>query len=155
LRREARMYGRFPRHIQQEYCGFQLIRPIKHPVPTGPVVPKFYGYYVPTNEKGEAVDNSYREVEENKDYTVKGPSPILLMEECGEPINPSTFSLDDRSECYSLVLRLHRAGFIQNSFYTRNILMQRGPLTVPPSERSHRTPSFRIIDFGRGDIYDN
>lgn len=54
-----------------------------------------------------------------------------------------------RSECYSLLLRLHAAGFVQNSFYTRNILVQPGPLTVPPAERDARSPSFRIIDFGR------
>ncbi|KAJ6589323.1 hypothetical protein B0H19DRAFT_235705 [Mycena capillaripes] len=78
-------------------------------------------------------------------------SPILLLEECGTPISPSNFTADDRSECYSLALRLHYAEFTQNSFYVRNILRQPGPLTVAPSERSNRTPSFRIIDFGRGE----
>lgn len=48
------------------------------------------------------------------------------------------------------MLRLHHADFVQNSLYTRNILRQPGPLTVRPSERSLKTPSFRIIDFGRG-----
>jgi hypothetical protein len=33
----------------------------------------------------------------------------------------------------------------------RNILRQPGPLTFAPSERSDKTPSFRIIDFGRGE----
>lgn len=41
---------------------------------------------------------------------------------------------------------------MQNSLYTRNILMQPGPLTAHPSCRSHKTPSFRIIDFGRGEF---
>ena len=45
----------------------------------------------------------------------------------------------------------HQAGFIQGSVYTRNILIQPGPLTIPPSKRSLASPSFRIIDFGRAD----
>ena len=40
--------------------------------------------------------------------------------------------------------------FYQGSFYLRNIMIQPGPLTKPPRERSLDTPSFRIIDFGRG-----
>jgi hypothetical protein len=48
-------------------------------------------------------------------------------------------------------LRLHYAEFTQGSFYIRNILRQPGPLTVAPSARSDKTPSFRIIDFGRGE----
>ena len=35
--------------------------------------------------------------------------------------------------------------------YVRNVLWQPGPLTKPPSERSRKTPSFRIIDFGRAE----
>jgi hypothetical protein len=58
-----------------------------------------------------------------------------------------------RSECYSLLLRLHHADFLQQSLYKRNILMQPGPLTKPLSQRSIKTPSFRIIDFGRGECW--
>ncbi len=36
----------------------------------------------------------------------------------------------------------------------RNVLVQPGPLTEPPERRSRDTPSFRIIDFGRGDMYE-
>jgi hypothetical protein len=53
-------------------------------------------------------------------------------------------------ECYSLFLRLSDEDIIQNSSYLRNILIQPGPLSVPPSKRSRATPSFRVIDFGRG-----
>jgi hypothetical protein len=56
-------------------------------------------------------------------------------------------------ECFSLILRLHCAHFIQNSFYVRNILVQPGPLTHPPALRSSKTPSFRIIDFGRSEYW--
>jgi hypothetical protein len=47
--------------------------------------------------------------------------------------------------------RLHEANFIQGSFYERNILVQPGPLTLPRSDRSLDKPSYRIIDFGRGE----
>jgi hypothetical protein len=49
----------------------------------------------------------------------------------------------------SMLMRLHRFGIIQNSMSCRNILVQPGPLTLPPSSRSMDRPSFRIIDFGR------
>lgn len=49
-----------------------------------------------------------------------------------------------------MILRLHDAGFIQRSIATRNFLIQPGPLHFPPDERSYETPSFRLIDFGRG-----
>ena len=48
-----------------------------------------------------------------------------------------------------MFVNLHNAGFLQGSVYPRNMLIQPGPLTVPPSERSLASPSFRIIDFGR------
>ncbi len=38
---------------------------------------------------------------------------------------------------------------MQGSIYARNIVVQPGPLSAPPDERSDDTPSFRIIDFGR------
>ena len=37
----------------------------------------------------------------------------------------------------------------QQSIKTRNITIQKGPLSLPFSERSYDTPSFRIVDFGR------
>lgn len=43
---------------------------------------------------------------------------------------------------------------IQGSFYVRNIMIQPGPLTAPPEKRTLDTPSFRIIDFGRGASWD-
>ena len=44
---------------------------------------------------------------------------------------------------------MHEAGFVQNSEFPRNVLMQAGPLNVPPAQRHRSTPSFRLIDFGR------
>lgn len=53
----------------------------------------------------------------------------------------------------NLFRRLHDAKFYQGSVYPRNVVMQPGPLTLPPAERSYDSPSFRIIDFGRGECY--
>jgi len=50
-----------------------------------------------------------------------------------------------------MFVNLHKAGFLQGSVYARNIVIQPGPLTVPPSKRSLASPSFRIIDFGRAE----
>ena len=50
-----------------------------------------------------------------------------------------------------MFVNLHHAGFLQGSIYPRNMLIQPGPLTLPPSERSLASPSFRIIDFGRAE----
>ncbi|KAJ7510895.1 hypothetical protein B0H11DRAFT_1701123, partial [Mycena galericulata] len=158
LQNEGQMYGAFPRHLMEGWCGYNLVAPVTHPVPVGAVVPKFYGYYVPVREdvereRGEAdEETALRRFKSSKSYNEWARmSPILLLEECGSPIVAEKFTADDRSECFSLALRLHYAEFTQGSFYVRNILRQPGPLTVAPSERSDRTPSFRIIDFGRGE----
>jgi hypothetical protein len=50
--------------------------------------------------------------------------------------------------------RLHNANFVQGSAYERNVLVQPGPLTQPRAERSFDNPSYRLIDFGRGECYD-
>jgi hypothetical protein len=50
--------------------------------------------------------------------------------------------------------RLHNARFTQGSVHWGNILMQPGPLTNPRAKRSFKTPSFRLIDFGRGEFFD-
>ena len=57
--------------MQQEWCGLNVIRGLLNPVPVGPVVPKFYGYYVP-DDRGKH----------------KGLSPILLTEDCGQCVDP-------------------------------------------------------------------
>ncbi|KAG7442741.1 uncharacterized protein BT62DRAFT_1079115 [Guyanagaster necrorhizus] len=205
LENEGRIYDAFPDHLQESYCGYNLVASMDHPVPVGACVPKFFGYYVPVQEEEEAsrrqealnrikkeverrrereakreakkigvdeavesTDAYVKSAEEEDDYSGEDDddsfsdhsplrveeirSPILLLEECGTPIEPEEFSEDERSECFSLVLRLHHAGFVQNSLYPRNILRQPGPLSVRPSERSLKTPSFRIIDFGRGEF---
>jgi hypothetical protein len=60
----------------------------------------------------------------------------------------------NRDTIAGLFVRLHDARFTQGSVYPRNVVVQPGPLTDPPAERSFDDPSYRIIDFGRGVCYD-
>lgn len=97
------------------------------------------------------------------------------MEECGKPIDADEMDLKQRcvlltcltlfdahahahasphahsETCCGFFERLHAEGFLQSSPYARNVLTQPGPLSLPREERSNASPSFRIIDFGRGD----
>lgn len=136
LKNEGEIYNAMPRHLSEEWCGLIMVPPLNWPVPAGPIVPKFYGYYTPTKANGDSEASL---------------SPILLMEECGTRVELRANNLSDeqKTECYSLFLRLHSAGFLHQSTYVRNIVMQPGPLTRHPSLRSMMTPSFRLIDFGR------
>ncbi|KAI0819896.1 hypothetical protein BC628DRAFT_1423422 [Trametes gibbosa] len=155
LRNEARAYDAFPKHIQQEYCGYHIVPQSRFPVPVVPIVPKFYGYYLPTNDRGDVLDSHHSKCSEARPCNVDWPSPILLMEECGSPVEPAKFTIDQRTECFSLIQRLHFLEIIQGSFYVRNIMIQPGPLTAPPAARSFDSPSFRIIDFGRGEDWEH
>jgi hypothetical protein len=60
----------------------------------------------------------------------------------------------NRDTIVGLYNRLHKARFTQGSPYPRNVLVQPGPLTCPPEKRSFDNPSYRIIDFGRGECHD-
>ncbi|TFY56896.1 hypothetical protein EVG20_g8752 [Dentipellis fragilis] len=182
LKNEATVYNSFPRYLMEDWCGYNLCTPDHaYPVPATAVVPKFFGYYVPDFEKekkskaedgdgtqdkdeetgSKVEDEDHNASEYGSDYSTSNhrsdqrtPSPILLMEDCGVPIIPKNFGPDTRTEIFSLALRLHVDGFVQNSFFTRNILMQPGPLTLPPNRRTLDHPSFRVIDFGRAEMWD-
>lgn len=78
IQREADNYQRFPKHFFEHWSGYNLCSPMHEPVPVGPLVPQFYGYYVP-----EEKSDNYQ-------------SPILLMEECGDQITVQDLSVDDR-----------------------------------------------------------
>ena len=60
-----------------------------------------------------------------------------------------TWGNSNRRRCFDLVLRLQAAGVTNGSMFARNMVVQPGPLSAPPKERSMDDPSFRIIDFGR------
>jgi hypothetical protein len=79
LQTEAANYQRFPKHFFKHLSGFNIVRPFQYPVPLGPIVPRFYGYYVPE----KAAKRGYL-------------SPILLLEKCGQPISSENLSVDDK-----------------------------------------------------------
>ncbi len=60
------------------------------------------------------------------------------------------FFSEKRKAIGTLLHRLHEAKFTQGSMHRGNVVIQPGPLNVPRANRSLDTPSFRIIDFGRG-----
>ncbi|KAJ7197145.1 hypothetical protein GGX14DRAFT_316539, partial [Mycena pura] len=134
LAREAQVYQALPAHLSEHWSGYNLVRPSREPVPVGAVVPQFYGYYVPTaTEEGRYL------------------SPVMLLENCGTPLEPSRLSEDQNRECWSLLHRLHHADWLHQSVAPRNVLMQKGPMTTPQGWMRSLSSglSFRIIDFGR------
>ena len=61
-----------------------------------------------------------------------------------------TYTLTSGSDqIKSMFVHLHKSLYLHRSPHPRNILVQPGPLAVPPAQRSLARPSFRIIDFGR------
>jgi hypothetical protein len=76
--------------------------------------------------------------------------PKWMMEDyCGYNIIWGVF-VSNPLDYPLITLNLHVKGFLQGSVYPRNTLIQPAPLTLPPSERSLATPSFRTTDVGRG-----
>ncbi|THH28101.1 hypothetical protein EUX98_g6081 [Antrodiella citrinella] len=146
LAAEAMTYDEFPAHLSDDYCGYNFLMPFvsRTPVPSCAVMPKFYGYYVPVYDESENMDEN-----RNLRYPWQKRSPVLLMEHCGTSNEVQTLSREERIQCYVLVIRLHLAEIMHGSFHARNIVVQPGPLTNPPSPRSLATPSFRLFDFGR------
>ncbi|KAI6012992.1 hypothetical protein EDC04DRAFT_2760391 [Pisolithus marmoratus] len=167
LAREAWNYQEFPEHFFKHWNGYNLVRPIHNPVPLYALVPQFYGYYVPVEEvtsstpdtsPGENAMDADKTPSEHASEKSQPPpylSPILLLEHCGKPIDPSTLSEDERKECASLWLRFNHAGWLHESIAERNILVQTGLPTQWPIERhipefgDEPVNSFRLIDFGR------
>ncbi|KDR77271.1 hypothetical protein GALMADRAFT_246580 [Galerina marginata CBS 339.88] len=86
LPKEAANYQRFPKDFFEHYNGFNVIKPLSNPTPVGAIVPQFYGYYV--------LDKEDEQNKECKDEEYS--SPILLVEDCGAPIEPEGLSMDDR-----------------------------------------------------------
>ncbi|KAL1744186.1 hypothetical protein HDZ31DRAFT_39187 [Schizophyllum fasciatum] len=122
-----------PVHLSQHWSGFNIRKPLRAPTPLGAVVPQCFGYYVP--EKGEG-DGRYM-------------SAILLVEDCGDQVEEGKLNEDDRHECADMYMRMHQAGWVHGSVFPRNTVVQKGPLYLPPEERTMDEPSFRVIDFGR------
>ncbi|KAL0576599.1 hypothetical protein V5O48_005392 [Marasmius crinis-equi] len=147
LSEEGVNYQKFPQSFSEHWGGYTIVHPIPDPVPCGALVPAFYGYYV-RDEKANAQDG---DGEEAKEYF----SPLLLLEDCGVPINPNEMSQDDRQECIGLLSRFHYHGWVHGSFSPRNILVRKGDHEDYPPYRNEEDRRYRLIDFGRSECRDD
>ncbi|KAG9031208.1 hypothetical protein FRB95_003047 [Tulasnella sp. JGI-2019a] len=145
LLNEAKMYANFQPWLTLDFSGYQVVSPIHVPQAACALVPKSYGCWVP-----EVINSKMSNGYPVNRYNVESLSPILLLEECGRPTVEGGLSGNEKKLWWSMLLRFHRHGFVQRSIYPRNLLVQPGPLTAAPEERSMKRPSFRLIDFGRG-----
>ena len=85
LGREAEAYQGFPRDFFEHWSGYKLVKPLKVPTPAGPLVPQFYGYYVPD------IADPAESLAGLEHYL----SPILLLEDCGTQIDSESLTPDD------------------------------------------------------------
>ncbi|KJA16343.1 hypothetical protein HYPSUDRAFT_58280 [Hypholoma sublateritium FD-334 SS-4] len=138
LDHEAENYQRFPTHFFQHWSGYNVVPPIHDPTPARAIVPQFYGYYVPEDAS-----------EDEDDADAPFLSPIILLEDCGVAIEVDELSLDDKYECASLLFRMHAEGWLHESVFPRNVLIQRGDIGDFPVARKEEDRRFRLIDFGR------
>ncbi|KAJ8087156.1 hypothetical protein PM082_005984 [Marasmius tenuissimus] len=140
LAQEALNYQRFDKSFSEHWGGYNMCHPIKEPVPCGAIAPAFYGYYVHDEEVGRR--------DEDGDEKMDNPgflSPLLLLEDCGQPIEPGQLSKDDRIECAGLLERFHHLGWEHGSFYPRNILVRKGDHEDFPPHRNPEDLRFRQV----------
>jgi len=77
--------------LQQETCGCSDKLQLSCPTPNHPSVPKYYGYFIPEETSVSLDGTTCNDPEKSVFKGVNkipplGRSPILLMEDCGEPI---------------------------------------------------------------------
>ena len=75
---EATNYQKFPIHFFKHWNGSNVVAPLDDPTSAGAVVPQFYGFYVPEQKHERYL------------------SPIMLIEDCGVPVNPKELDINDR-----------------------------------------------------------
>jgi hypothetical protein len=102
LEREAGNYQAFPNHFFEHWNGYNILPPLHDPTPVGAVVPQFYGFYRPEAEdKGHSDVEMKSEGSESSDEECGSKpsnylSPILLLEDCGTPVDPELLNIDDK-----------------------------------------------------------
>ncbi|KAH6908935.1 hypothetical protein BKA70DRAFT_1103232 [Coprinopsis sp. MPI-PUGE-AT-0042] len=143
LPHESVNYESFPGHWYERWTGLNLLKPLHDPVPCGPVVPQYYGYYVPVG--GKATGRAYQ-------------SSIMLLEDCGKQVVIDEMNDAEKEECASLFLRMHEDHWTHNSPYERNVMVDEEEVLVVSkvgggaSMTFHTKKAFRLIDFGRSEL---
>lgn len=163
LREEAKGYAAFPREFFEDSELIPADAPLKAHRPAmrprgfpgwgvamnpkskpknlaPPIVPNFYGLYVPMNSKGKVLARTHEECKDfaNSDcYVPHWPNSILLMQDCGEPVEqPEGMSLAHRFVPES-ESPLYRACVIHRCSRLRD-LSQRALLRARPAHASPR-----------------
>lgn len=162
LREEAKGYAAFPREFFEDSELIPADAPLKAHRPAmrprgfpgwgvamnpkskpknlaPPIVPNFYGLYVPMNSKGKVLARTHEECKDfaNSDcYVPHWPRSILLMQDCGEPVEqPEGMSLAHRfvpeSESLYRACVIHRCSRLCD-------LSQRALLRARPAHASPR-----------------
>ncbi|KAI0699602.1 hypothetical protein C8T65DRAFT_659143 [Cerioporus squamosus] len=150
LHNEAMLYNMFPRELMD------AVDPEGHP----PVVPKFYGFYVPLTGWVDIDDHApckFRQGPSRADWC-RSEHALLLMENCGETKRRrehwTGLTNEEKSQVFSALKRLHDSGFSHGSIRIDNIVIQRTPSPCSHPGRKRPTSddgvSLRVVDFGRG-----
>ena len=93
---EAYQAFRVPQDFFERWRGFNVIEPLKVPTPVSPLVPQLYGYYVPDIDPTELDSESTESESPLLRYHRRYFSPILLLEDCGQKLDPEKLTLDDQ-----------------------------------------------------------
>lgn len=125
-------------HLRHEWSGLNAMPGRMMPTRLHAVIPRFFGYYQACTIDPWSVT-----------YTLGKSPPFILLEDCGHQIEPGFLEPHTRHDVLAMFTHLHNAGYVHGSPHRRNIMIQPGPLSHPPEERSIKNPSLRLIDFGR------
>ncbi|THU93203.1 hypothetical protein K435DRAFT_670625 [Dendrothele bispora CBS 962.96] len=125
LANESENYQKFPSWMSEHWSGLTLAWPVRNLSRCGAIVPSWYGYYVPDET----------EIKKDEKGRVKYLSPIMLLEDCGVPIDYEDLTKRDKYACASLVTRFHYHGWLHNSLAPRNIVISYGDHTLYPYNR--------------------
>lgn len=74
LPKEGINYQNFPKHFAEHWSGYNIIKPVRQPVPIGPIVPQFYGVLLLCL----CFENYFNEVTLRQDIMFMMTKPLLL-----------------------------------------------------------------------------
>jgi hypothetical protein len=99
LLHEAKIYASLPKHLMDDWSGFHYMEEAQENgdgiVPVHAVVPKFYGCYVPMTK------DKHRSQTQDSELM-----PLLLIEDCGQPVVPESLTREQRYSSRLLICNL-------------------------------------------------